>query len=408
MCSASCIAQSRSFIVLRYPVANDQFIPSRKTMPIKISSRFDAGAIDVLRADTAHTIELNLRKDTHADIAQWFYFRLQGARGERCTMRFLNAAEATYPDGWKDYQAVASYDRKTWFRVPTAYDGSVLTISHTPQFDSIYYAYFEPYSWERHLELLGRAQASPLARIEDLGSTIEGRDLNVLVIGNPDARKKVWVIARQHPGETMAEWFAEGMVDALLDPLNPVAQKLLQHAVFYIVPNMNPDGAVNGNLRTNAAGANLNREWMTPSLASSPEVWHVKNKIQETGCDLFLDIHGDEALPYVFVAGSEMLEGFTQQQADEQQAFIAQFMRASEDFQTEFGYSAGKYRAEMLALASKYIGHTYKCLSLTLEMPFKDNARSPDPRVGWNGARSAQLGRDILRPILHNVEGAVR
>lgn len=408
MCSASCIAQSRSFIVLRYPVANDQLIPSRKTMPIKISSRFDAGAIDVLRADTAHTIELNLRKDTHADIAQWFYFRLQGARGERCTMRFLNAAEATYPDGWKDYQAVASYDRKTWFRVPTAYDGSVLTISHTPQFDSIYYAYFEPYSWERHLELLGRAQASPLARIEDLGSTIEGRDLNVLVIGNPDARKKVWVIARQHPGETMAEWFAEGMVDALLDPLNPVAQKLLQHAVFYIVPNMNPDGAVNGNLRTNAAGANLNREWMTPSLASSPEVWHVKNKIQETGCDLFLDIHGDEALPYVFVAGSEMLEGFTQQQADEQQAFIAQFMRASEDFQTEFGYSAGKYRAEMLALASKYIGHTYKCVSLTLEMPFKDNARSPDPRVGWNGARSAQLGRDILRPILHNVEGAVR
>ncbi len=377
-------------------------------MPIKISSRFDAGAIDVLRADTAHTIELNLRKDTHADIKQWFYFRLQGARGERCTMRLLNAGEATYQDGWKDYQAVASYDRKTWFRVPTAYDGSVLTISHTPQFDSIYYAYFEPYSWERHLELLGRAQASPLARIEDLGSTIEGRDLNVLVIGNPDARKKVWVIARQHPGETMAEWFAEGMVDALLDPLNPVAQKLLQHAVFYIVPNMNPDGAVNGNLRTNAAGANLNREWMTPSLASSPEVWHVKNKIQEIGCDLFLDIHGDEALPYVFVAGSEMLEGFTQQQADEQHAFITQFMRASEDFQTEFGYSAGKYRAEMLALASKYIGHTYKCLSLTLEMPFKDNARSPDPRVGWNGARSAQLGRDILRPILHNIESAAR
>lgn len=377
-------------------------------MPIKISSHFDAGAIDVLRAETAHTIELKLRKDTQADIAQWFYFRLQGARGERCTMRFLNAGEATYPDGWKDYQAVASYDRKTWFRVPTAYDGSVLTISHTPQFDSIYYAYFEPYSWERHLELLGRAQASPLVRIEDLGSTIEGRDLNVLVIGNPDARKKVWVIARQHPGEAMAEWFAEGMVDALLDLVNPVAQKLLQHAVFYIVPNMNPDGSVNGNLRTNAAGANLNREWMTPTLENSPEVWHVKNKIHETGCDLFLDIHGDETLPYVFVAGSEMLEGFTQQQADEQQAFIAQFMRVSEDFQTEFGYSAGKYRAEMLALASKYMGHTFKCVSLTLEMPFKDNARTPNPKVGWNGARSAQLGRDILQPILHKVADGAR
>ena len=377
-------------------------------MSIKISSHFDAGAIAIVRAETAQAIELKLRKDTHADIAQWFYFRLQGARGERCTMRFLNAGEATYPDGWKDYQAVASYDRKNWFRVPTSFDGSVMTISHTPQFDSVYYAYFEPYSWERHLDLLGRAQASPLARVEDLGFTVEGRDLNVLVIGDPAARKKVWVIARQHPGETMAEWFAEGMVNALLDTENQVAQKVLKHAVFYIVPNMNPDGAVNGNLRTNAAGANLNREWMAPTLESSPEVFHVKNKIHETGCDLFLDIHGDEGLPYVFVAGSEMLEGFTQQQTDEQQAFITQFLRASEDFQTEFGYSAGKYRADMLKLASKYIGHTFKCVSLTLEMPFKDNAHSPDPKVGWNGTRSAQLGKQMLQPILHNVERGAR
>lgn len=377
-------------------------------MSIKISSHFDAGAIEVLRAETAQTIELKLRKDSHADIRQWFYFRVQGTRGERCTLRFLNAGEATYPDGWKDYQAVASYDRKNWFRVPTAYDGSVMTISHVPQFDSVYYAYFEPYSWERHLDLLARAQSSPLVRVEDLGSSVEGRDLNLLVIGDPAARQKIWVIARQHPGETMAEWFAEGMVDALLDPLNSIAQKLLQHAVFYIVPNMNPDGAVNGNLRTNATGANLNREWMTPTLERSPEVFHVKNKIHETGCDLFLDIHGDEGLPYVFVAGSEMLEGFTPQQVDEQQTFITEFLQASEDFQTEFGYSAGKYRADMLTLASKYIGHTFKCVSLTLEMPFKDNAYSPDPKVGWNGARSAQLGRQILQPILHKIERGAR
>ena len=99
-------------------------------MPIKISSHFDAGAVDVVRAENAQAIELKLRKDTHADIAQWFYFRLQGARGERCTMRFLNAGDSTYPDGWKDYQAVASYDRENWFRVPTAFDGNVLTISH--------------------------------------------------------------------------------------------------------------------------------------------------------------------------------------------------------------------------------------------------------------------------------------
>ena len=203
-------------------------------MTIKISTTFDAGAIEVVHAENASAIELNLRKDSHADIAQWFYFRLQGARGERCSMRILNASDATYPDGWQNYQAVASYDRKHWFRVPTSYDGKVMTIAHTPQYDSVYYAYFEPYSWERHLDLLARAQMSATAQVQDLGNTVQGRDLNVVVIGDPAAQKKVWVIARQHPGESMAEWFAEGMIDALLDQANPLVQKLLRHAVFYI------------------------------------------------------------------------------------------------------------------------------------------------------------------------------
>ena len=58
------------------------------------------------------------------------------------TMRILNAGEASYPDGWVGYQAVASYDRRRWFRVPTSYGDGVLTISHRPQHDSVYYAYW--------------------------------------------------------------------------------------------------------------------------------------------------------------------------------------------------------------------------------------------------------------------------
>jgi murein tripeptide amidase MpaA len=212
------------------------------------------------------------------------------------------------------------------------FDGKVMTIRHTPEYDSVYYAYFEPYSWERHLDLLSSVQHSPLVEVVDLGNTVDGRDLNVVVVGDPAAEKKVWIIARQHPGETMAEWLVEGLLGALLDQANPIARSILEKAVLYIVPNMNPDGAARGNLRTNAAGANLNREWMTPSLENSPEVFHVKNKIHETGCDLFLDIHGDEALPYVFVAGSEMIEGFTEKQAKEQQVFVDSFCAASPDF----------------------------------------------------------------------------
>jgi murein tripeptide amidase MpaA len=103
-----------------------------------------------LSCEQADNIRLRVRPDSHADFAQWFYFRLSGARGERCVMTFENAADCAFAEGWRDYQAVASYDRVNWFRVPTSYDGRVLTIDHTPDFDRVYYAYFEPYSEERH------------------------------------------------------------------------------------------------------------------------------------------------------------------------------------------------------------------------------------------------------------------
>jgi len=365
-----------------------------------ISSNFDSGAIDVVSANDAD-FTLRIRRDTHADFTQWFHFRLSGARGRACTLRFENAGACTYANGWKEYRAVASYDRSRWFRVPTRFDGSVMTIEHTPEHDAVWYAYFEPYSLERHQALVGRAGSSPCAVVERLGATVDGRDLDLLTVGHAGPEKKtVWLIARQHPGESMAEWFIEGLLERLLDRSDPVSRRLLERSVLHIVPNMNPDGSVRGNLRTNAAGANLNREWMSPTMERSPEVFLVRQRIEQTGVDAFFDIHGDEVLPYVFVAGGEMLPGFTPEQAAAQSAFIADFKRASPDFQDVHGYAASKYSEDALKLASKWTGHTYGCLSLTLEMPFKDNADLPDAEHGWSGERSRKLGAAMLGPVL--------
>jgi murein tripeptide amidase MpaA len=373
-----------------------------------LSCAFDSGAIEIVSAsDSASSADftVRIRKDSHADFTQWFHFRLSGARGLACTLRFENAGACTYPAGWKNYSVVASYDRERWFRVPTTYDGTVMTVEHTPERDAVWYAYFEPYSHERHQALVGRAANSPLARTERLGATVEGRDLDLVTVGTGNgARKTVWIIARQHPGEPMAEWFVEGLIERLLDRADPVSRRLLERAVFHLVPNMNPDGSVRGNLRTNAAGANLNREWMAPSMEASPEVFLVRSRLQQTGVDAFFDIHGDEALPYVFVAGSEMLPDFTPAQAKAQGDFIAAFKRASPDFQDVHGYGAGKYHADALKLASKWVGHTFGCLSLTLEMPFKDNADLPDAECGWSGARSRKLGAAMLEPLLASLE----
>ncbi|RKP57478.1 M14 family metallopeptidase [Pararobbsia silviterrae] len=374
-------------------------------MTLSITSRFDGGAIDVISSERADDVRLRIRPDTRAEFAQWFYFRVNGARGEACRFVFENASACAFPDGWRDYQAVASYDRLEWFRVPTSYDGERLTIEHTSECDTIYYAYFEPYDESRHDVVLGHLQQHPVAELRDLGKTVEGRPVELLRLGDADpAKANIWIIARQHPGETMAEWFVEGLLGRLTAQGDwaeddTLGETLLDHATFYIVPNMNPDGAALGNLRTNAAGANLNREWMNPDSVRSPEVKVVRDEMHRVGVDMFFDIHGDETLPYVFAAGSEMLPDFTDDQAKRQAAFIDAFKQAAPDFQDVHGYEADKYREDALSLASKYAGHAFGCLSLTLEMPFKDNANSPDPVVGWNGARSAALGAAMLEAI---------
>ena len=198
----------------------------------------------------------------------------------------------------------------------------------------------------------------------------------------------------------MAEWFAEGLLSRLLDHQDPTARALLDCATFYIVPNMNPDGAALGNQRTNAAGADLNREWQNPSPERSPEVYAVRQKMHETGVDLFLDIHGEEALPYVFAAGCEGNPSYDARLAALEAAFKTALRQASPDFQDEHSYPKTSPGQANLAIAKSYVGETFGCLSYTLEMPFKDNINLPDDDFGWNGQRSLRLGEAILSAIL--------
>ena len=199
---------------------------------ISVSSLFDAGAIEVVSISNPADIQLRIRSDNASDFAQWFYFRLNGVKDVDCNLRFLNAGQAAYPEGWHDYQACASYDRVNWFRLPrTQFDGQELQVQVRPAHDTLYVAYFEPYAWERHLQLIGRAQRDNRVTVLSLGKTLDGHDLDLLQVGEHTASKRrIWVTARQHPGETMAEWFMEGLIERLLDPQDAVGRRLLEQA----------------------------------------------------------------------------------------------------------------------------------------------------------------------------------
>ncbi|WP_105167982.1 M14 family metallopeptidase [Pseudoalteromonas sp. T1lg23B] len=372
---------------------------------MKITSNFDSGNIKVLAASEPLDIQLEINKDNESDFFQWFHFRLESTPFLGHKLHINGLEKSAYPEGWDDYHAVASYDRQTWFRVPSHYEDGRLIIDFEPEFAHTYFAYFTPYSYERHLDLLYWAQSHDICTIETLGETLDGRDISLLTVGEPEpGKKQIWITARQHPGETMAEWFVEGLLHKLLDDEDPHAAALLSKAVFHIVPNMNPDGSVRGHLRTNAAGVNLNREWQTPSLEKSPEVFHVLNKMHETGVDMYLDIHGDEALPYNFVAGGEGIPSYDGRIKELEDTFKAALLTITPEFQDEFGYDKDAPGEANLTVASCAVGEAFKVLAYTIEMPFKDNANLPDPHYGWSDRRSYQFGQDTLAAIVSVVD----
>ena len=375
---------------------------------MKISADFDSGNIQVIDASDPQRVLLAMRPDLNSHHFQWFHFQvdeLQPGRGYGFCLS--NAGQSAYNRAWDGYQAVASYDQQDWFRVPTRFEDGQLHFQLQAEQASVRFAYFEPYPRARHKRLI----ATSLERGAELvasGRSLEGRDIQLLRIGgHAGAARKLWIIAQQHPGEHMAEWFMEGVIERLQNPQDAEMAALLEQAEFYLVPNMNPDGAYRGHLRTNHAGQDLNRAWQSASSERSPEVLFVLQHMQRIGVDLFLDIHGDEEIPHVFSAGCEGNPGYSPRLAALEEDFRSRLVGIGAEFQTRFGYPRDEPGQANMTLACNAVGQAFDCLSFTIEMPFKDHDDNPQPRTGWNGARSQKLGRDVLT-VLAQMVGRLR
>ena len=191
---------------------------------------------------------------------------------------------------------------------------------------------------------------------------------------------------------------------------------MLEAFTWHVVPNMNPDGTHRGHLRTNAAGANLNREWAptgtydAPSLERSPEVYHVLGAMEARGVDFFLDVHGDEAIPFGFFAGNEGIPNWGPRLRALHGAFVGAYCRANADVQAVFGYEPDPPLGSNPAVGPDQVGRRFDCLAVILEMPFKDipafkaggverEARCGER--GFDGERCAALGASLLDAVAY-------
>lgn len=394
----------------RFPLRS--LTSASRALFVSISDSFDGGNIERVESsveDDCATVALKIKKDPFTDLEKTNHFQYFSFRSicpnQKVKYVVENAGDCSYAKAWDDSTVFFSpslNDPYSWERLTdTEYrDGKLSWV----QTGSGYFCYFPPYSYNRHLDLIAKCGDNAMS----LGKTLDGRDIDCVKLGAGE--KICWIIHRQHPGEPMAEFFAEGLLERLLGingSVDGLAARVLQKYTFYIVPNMNLDGSVRGYLRTNAGGANLNREWAptdnydAPTLGRSPEVYHVLRKMDDTGVDAFFDIHGDEALPFNFLAGGEGTPNWGPRLQGLHGAFLAAYERANSDIQKKYGYEPEPPKQGRMNICSNQVGHRFNCLSATLEMPFKDCLTNPDPKRGWSPARSKQLGASILDPLLY-------
>ncbi len=375
------------------------------TSDISIDATFDSGNIEVVSIDGA-CAHLRIRRDNRSEFYQWFHFRVAGAAGRELELKIGDLNASAYPGGWPGYRACVSEDRGSWGRAETAFDrdedGGTLTIRYAPASDLAWFAYFAPYSLERHHDLVSEAAASEGVAYRCLGHSIDRRPIDCLELG--EGAIPVWLFARQHPGESMAEWWMEGALEMLCDAADPAARVLRRECRLHIVPNCNPDGSVRGHLRTNALGVNLNREWHTPSAERSPEVLAIRNAMDRTGVRFAMDVHGDEAIPANFLAGFEGIPSWRDGLGEEFVRYRTILNRRSPDFQTAKGYPPAAPGRANMTMSTNQLAERFGACAMTLEMPFKDNDDLPDPDQGWSPERCKLLARDCLASLAEWLE----
>ncbi len=369
---------------------------------ISIDANFDSGNIEVLSVDGA-SARLAIRTDHMSEFKQWFHFRVSGAAGRELELKLTGLDTSAYPLGWPNYNCRVSEDREYWAAAPTSCamvegDGTTMTVRYTPASDIAWFAYFAPYSMERHHDLVSEAAASEGVSYRKLGESLDGQPIDCLTFGDGDVQ--VWLTARQHPGETQAEWWMEGMLELMTDPADTVARELRRLCTFHVVPNCNPDGSRRGHLRTNAAGVNLNREWESPSAERSPEVLAIRNAMDESGVDFAMDVHGDEAIPACFFAGYEGIPDLTEEHLAKFTRYRAILDRRTPDFQTAKGYPVSQPGAANMTMCTTQVAHRFQCAAMTLEMPYKDHDDAPDAEQNWSPERCKQLGKDCMGALL--------
>ncbi|HUU69501.1 MAG TPA: M14-type cytosolic carboxypeptidase [Planctomycetota bacterium] len=273
-----------------------------------ISTGFENASPLQWETDADGTVHVRLLYDYERNspnrAAGHWHFQLQGAPETDLTLvlhNFENVYNAR-PGVAVSGRSICyvSQDGEQWKVIPAEFlDGNLLRLRVHLEGSSLYMARLEPYRATDLARLLDEIRSARLVEIEPIGKTVEGRPLEIVRVGDPQAPHGVLLRARAHAWEPGGNWVVQGLIRALLED-DETSRECLKRCCVYVMPMANKDAVARGLTRFNMLGRDLNRNWdrpADPKLAPENyalETWIRRMIRQGKPLDLAIDMHNDE------------------------------------------------------------------------------------------------------------------
>ena len=361
---------------------------------ITIDASFPGGNIALTETNGEDTF--GMAPDQRSSNIPWFYwaFRVQGAAGKTLTFKFEPrhvgvAGPGVSLDGGLSWKWLGD----------KAVENGAFKYTFPEGVGEVRFSVGMPYQQSDLNRFLEKHKGNSLLQVGTLTTTIKGREVPLLKIGQPGKRAR-WAVninARHHSCEMMASYAVEGMIKTVLAD-NETGKWLRENVDFFIVPFVDFDGVEDGDQGKNRAPHDHNRDYGDSPIY--PEVSAIKEQLPVWSDNrplVAMDIH-DPALrseiheTIHFLAPKEegmaaRLAAFTSILGRESQGLIL----INQPFVMKFGTFYNKldstpptnFAGWVRTLPNTYLGYT-------LEIPY---ANASDSEVNAESAR--ELGADL-------------
>lgn len=313
---------------------------------MKIIANYDGSSIDILNNNQeANSIELSLKKE-NGKYSQYYNFIVENNESKEGSIFIHNIKLSKYYDKDSIYLPYFKTNQK-WERIKKEQfnvSGDMLQIRIAPmQKGEI--SLVPRYTQEDLNKFIQTIKQHSFIKIkEDIVTKIE--------IGE-QTNPSIFIIGRQHPGETLSSFFIEGMINSIIE------NKLYEKYHFILYPIVNTIGVKTGCHRY-VNGVDFNRSWSNKNPPK--EIKYLKEELSAYNIKYFIDVHNDEITPIDYIRANGNF--YKNQIAD-----LKILKSMSPVYRLIRGIiKQGKIVDVHSKTAREYVRKKYKCTSILIEL----------------------------------------